>query len=338
MRENNSLITVIMSTYNTNDSYLLKAVDSIVGQTYKNIELIVIVDGGEYDGCLSKINDKRLRVVVHENSLGLATRLNEAIKMARGKYVARMDSDDYALPNRLEKQYGFMERHPEIDVCGMFARKFGAEKKALISVNTSSRYIETELFINNVLWHPTIMLRRSTISKYNIEYNENFSCAQDYELWSRLCGIVKFAIIPEVGLLYRVHDGQISKSKRKKQIEFRNEIITNNMSRLKLVKNDFKYIEMLIDPGVGLKFDGLIDFIKRVLEKNKSFRVYDQKALKNIMYERLFVVLLRNHRIRLSIKYLRPYIIRYAFKKKFFALRARIRTYNYFKKYKNEGD
>lgn len=331
------LVTVIMATCNTEKEYLGMSVESILAQTSQNIELIVIVDGGKYDGCLSKIKDNRLKVVVHKNTLGLAVRLNEAIKLAKGKYIVRMDSDDYALPDRLEKQYKFMEKHPEIDICGMFAKKFGNESGFLINANTTNKYIETELFINNILLHPTIMFRKSAISKYNIKYDEGFSCAQDYELWSRLCGTVKFAIMSEVGLMYRVHDGQISKSKRKKQIEFRNRIIKNNIKKMKLAESDLKYIGMLIDLESSLDTNKLADFIKRVLQKNKNVHVYDQKALKDVMYRHLFVVLLKNHKFGLAVRYLRSYTVYYVVKKKFFVFRSKIRMHRYLRQYKKEG-
>ena len=246
------LVSVVMSSYNTDSRYLLCSVNSILNQTYRKIELLVIIDGGDYDGCLSRIDDHRLKVIMHKRSLGLAARLNEGINMANGEYVARMDSDDYALPCRLDKQVEFLTKHPYIDICSMFAKRFGDSKKIMLSVYTDDSYICPKLFFGNMIVHPTVMIRKRAIEKNNIKYDEKYRCAQDYELWTRLVGKCSFSIIPAIGLLYRTHYNQISVNRKKEQDTYVNNIIIRNMSYLGLGNNDLPRLKMLCnDVPVG---------------------------------------------------------------------------------------
>ena len=113
-------ISVIMPTYNASVPFLKEAVESILNQSFGEFEFIVI-DDGSTDGSweyLNSIDDKRLKLIHNETNLGITKSLNIGMKTAKGKYIARMDSDDRSMPLRLEKQYEYMEKHPDVILCG----------------------------------------------------------------------------------------------------------------------------------------------------------------------------------------------------------------------------
>ena len=123
--KNNSLVSVIMSTLNTKEEYLIPAIESILNQTYKNLELIIVIDGGNDDILIKKaFDDNRIKFIKHDTPMGLPYSLNEAIDMCKGDYIARMDSDDISLKNRISEQVNYMNKHREIDICSVFYIKF----------------------------------------------------------------------------------------------------------------------------------------------------------------------------------------------------------------------
>ena len=118
-------VSVIMSTYKTEESILNEAIDSILKQSYQNIELIIVCDGDkeEYNR-IKEIKNPKIKVLFNETNKGLPYSLHLAIKNSTGDYIARMDSDDIAIEDRIEKQFNFMEEHKEIGICGTNAILF----------------------------------------------------------------------------------------------------------------------------------------------------------------------------------------------------------------------
>ena len=114
------LISVIMSNYNTPEEYLREAIESILNQTYKNFEFIII-DDCSTDNSLEIIksyNDERIVLIENEENIGLTKSINKGLAVAKGEYIARMDADDVSLPQRFEKQINYMNDHTELIVCG----------------------------------------------------------------------------------------------------------------------------------------------------------------------------------------------------------------------------
>ena len=331
---NEELVSIIMSTRDTEDEYLMASVHSILEQTHKNLELILIIDGGRYNECLLKIKDKRLRIIKHNKSLGLATRLNEGINLSKGKFVARMDSDDYALPDRIEKQYAFMRYHPEVDICSMFSKNFGDSKKVGMSVCITDDYIQSELFLNCILIHPTVMFRRLSIEKFSIKYNETFRCAQDYELWSRLAGKCFFATIPEIGIFYRKHNKQITADKKGEQEQYRDLTIKNNLKKLGFDEQYIQKINMLRGKISKNNINDAIQFIDECIYKNSVVQIYDKRVFKNVLYRHLFTVLLKNNHYLFCLRVLRLYDVFFVFRSVFLIGKCNFQIFKYRNIYK----
>jgi hypothetical protein len=213
------IVSIVMSVFN-GERFLPQAVESMLNQTFKDFEFIII-DDGSGDGSAAILDsyqtrDPRIRVY-HQKNKGLISSLNFGCELACGKYIARMDADDIAIPDRLLLQVEFMESHPEVSVVGGAVQFINADGKALITARypTRNRDIQRELLDGSVLWHPTVLFLKTTF--VSIGGYRNIADAEDYDLWLRIADHFQLANLSTVVLKYRIHSGQGSVMRCRKQ-------------------------------------------------------------------------------------------------------------------------
>jgi len=181
-----------MSVYN-GEKTVGKAIESILNQTYKNFEFIVIDDRSQDQTLQILYNyqkqDSRIKILKNDKNLGIAESLNKGILEAKGEWIARMDDDDESLPDRLEKQIDYIKNHPDVDIFGgkaIFRDIHGNEMPNYFNnwppINTND--IEKFLYHNSPIIHPTVFIRKQSLFNLGL-YNKDFSGAEDYELWTR---------------------------------------------------------------------------------------------------------------------------------------------------------
>lgn len=214
-------ISVIMSVYNGQE-YLSLAIESVINQTFKNFELIVINDCSSdktaeiLDSFAKK--DERVKVFTNEVNLKLPSSLNKAISLAQGKYIARMDADDICLSDRLEEQYKFMEEHPDISLssCRFLTVKNGVYMSGGAGGRCDSDALRALLLVANPILHPGVIAKAEVMKKYN--YDTTLTCTEDLELWTRMarCG-EKMQILDKCLMIYRLHDKQITSTTLERQ-------------------------------------------------------------------------------------------------------------------------
>lgn len=204
------LISVVLPAFNA-EKYVREAVQSILTQSFMDFELIVIDDGSR-DGTKAILEelceqDDRIILVSRENK-GLVTSLNEGVALARGMWIARMDADDIALPHRLERQLKWL-RNTHADICGSWAKMFGAYDNRIIKHAQSDAAIRMELLFGSAFVHPSVMMKAELVK--TMRYDKAWENAEDYDLWERIArsGWI-MTNVPEVLLLYRQHETQIS--------------------------------------------------------------------------------------------------------------------------------
>jgi glycosyltransferase involved in cell wall biosynthesis len=209
-------ISVIMPVYN-GEKYLSEAIQSILDQTFSDFEFIIADDGSTDGSCeiVSMFKDERIRYekLPHQ---GLVHTLNHAIRMARGTYIARMDADDISLPERLARQVEYMDAHPDIAVCGSWATCINGNGDSVGSYDyppVESKQIKKYALIHNPFIHPSVVIRNKIIVRVG-GYRTFWKHTEDYELWTRILSLYKGANIPEYLLKYRVHDNQVTSSKK----------------------------------------------------------------------------------------------------------------------------
>jgi glycosyltransferase involved in cell wall biosynthesis len=212
MRES-PLVSVVMSVFN-GESFLVEAVESILAQTFRDLEFVVI-DDGSIDGTAEILaryasQDERMRVYRHENR-GRAESLNIGISLARGKYIARMDADDIALPDRLREQVEFMECHQEVGLLSGAVQVINAKGQMLIIVRPPLEDPEIRLVMEraNTIYHPTVLMRKELVVASG-GYRKALLDADDYDLFLRIGERSKFASLFNLVLLYRIHANQVS--------------------------------------------------------------------------------------------------------------------------------
>jgi len=184
------VISVIMPVYNAKE-FLSEAINSILDQTFSNLEFIIIDDYSS-DGSSEIINkfanqDDRIVSIKNNINLGVTKSLNKGINLSRGKYIARMDADDISFPDRFSIQIEYLESHPETGVLGtglFYINESGQITGRSIMPN-STDLIRWLLLFDSCLIHPSVLIR-SDLLKSNGGYNESIIFAQDYDLWTRL--------------------------------------------------------------------------------------------------------------------------------------------------------
>lgn len=204
------VITVVMSTYNRAE-LLPHAIDSILNQTYGDFEFIIINDGST-DGTADILKayahrDKRIRVITNHPNQGLITSLNKGIDKARGKYIARMDDDDIALPQRFERQVAFMDTHPDITVVGSWISPLDSREPYSFQRETDPKRIHIMLYLGSVpVCHPSIFIRRDFLDRHHIRYRLGYEAAEDRPFYGEIMSAGgQIASIPEVLMQYRLH-------------------------------------------------------------------------------------------------------------------------------------
>lgn len=205
------LVSVLMPVYNT-ASFLREAMDSILSQTFEDFELIVLDDCSpdNAEGVLDAYDDPRIVRYRGEKNVGLSNVLNVGLDMARGKYIARMDSDDISLPNRLQVQMEYLERHPEIDLVSVGMQLFGAKEEVWIREQDPEKVKINALFHSPIL-HASSVWRKESFERHGLRFRQEMVPAEDYDLWTRaLVKGLKLVNLPEVLYKYRIHPSQVT--------------------------------------------------------------------------------------------------------------------------------
>ena len=289
-------ISVIMATYNTEIAMLEAAINSILDQTFQDFEFIIIDDGSDNgsDKYLRSIVDSRVKILVNPSNLGITKSLNIGLRHAHGKYIARMDADDISAPSRLEIEYHYMEKHPDVVVCGSRTADLndntivcGFEGKQR-SLNMDEYRVRL-LFKNPGPIHPTAMIRHETLKKHNVLYDERLIYAQDYGMWEKLSHYGRIHTLKEILLYRRKHDNQISVAKREMQINCdkmtQKTILTALLRSVSDEEVTFHYTY-----STGYFSDAVINheviaWYNRLIQANKKRCIYNQKCLReNIIH------------------------------------------------------
>jgi len=208
------LISVVMPVFN-GEKYLAQAIDSILTQTYRNFEFIIIDDGStdSTGSMVAQINDKRVRVISHQKNKGIVISLNDGIMASRGKYIARMDADDVSHQSRFLIQVEFLNKNPDIVVVGTFLKITSPEGKLLFTIEqpTRDQAIKNFLLQDSCLAHGSVMMRKSAVVKVGMySTSKKVHHAEDYDLFTRLGAKYKLANIPEYLYIRKEHLNSVS--------------------------------------------------------------------------------------------------------------------------------
>lgn len=286
---NTKSISILLPVYNAG-SFLNDTLMSLIQQNFDDFEIICIDDcstDNSYE-ILEKFKKNypdKVVLLKNEKNLGIVGTLNKGFEKARGKYIARMDADDISHPQRLKKQFSYMEKHPEIGICGCQVYKFGATNRK-VYLPRSSEDVKATLLFNCCLIHPSVVMRTEVIKKNNIRYSTDFEYAEDFEFWTRAMEFCEIANLKERLLKYRVHSKSISSSRFSRQKELEKNIIKKQMK---------KYFSQLSNEETDLisgfeqlnltNVPKLHSACQKILDINNKTSDFDNKALKKALYK-----------------------------------------------------
>ena len=224
MREANPYFSVLMPVYRPDPKIFREALDSILNQTFGDFELLVVEDpspGPSAGDLMSEIGDPRIQWLPLASRSSLVGQLNRGLRIARAPWIARMDADDIALPERLAEQKRCLEQEPNLDVLGTQIEVIDHDSRLLgfRRFPVSHRDIVKALASHNPISHPSVVFRRSLALRLG-GYRYPGEPAEDYELWSRMAHAdARFANLPSVQVRYRLHEQGVKAQKIRRSLE-----------------------------------------------------------------------------------------------------------------------
>jgi glycosyltransferase involved in cell wall biosynthesis len=219
-----------------NDAHFLgAALDSILHQTFRDLELIVVDDAStdETASLLTAITDRRLSVLRNEERLGLAASLNRALGHATGKYAARLDADDIALPQRLARQLERIRGTPRVGIVGSGVVDLDVDNHQGRThlMPTGARALRWLALFSSPFFHPTVLVDRELLDTHGLRYDPSFLESEDYDLWTRLFAFAEGDNIRDALVLKRVHPRQASQHRAELQESFQRQVALREIRR-----------------------------------------------------------------------------------------------------------
>jgi glycosyltransferase involved in cell wall biosynthesis len=288
-------ISVILPAYNA-EAYIRESIESILAQTFTDFEFLII-NNASTDRTVEIIEsykDPRIKLITNPTNLGLIGSLNVGLKAARGKYIARMDHDDRAEPTRFEKEYTYLESHPDIAIVGTWSNIMDSNGK-FIRIHKNpllNNVIKYELMFGNNLTHPSIMMRREIILKEG-GYDPEWVNTEDYNLYSRIIRKYPLANIPEPLLNYRVHGASLTGESASQAIMHKNtkRMIRNNVGYYLPISDEEENLitQVLIArlPNPTLKLRDVLKANKLYKRIHHSFLSKEQSNLSREEYKEI---------------------------------------------------
>lgn len=219
--ETQPLVSIIMPVYNS-EKFLEEAILSILNQTYKNFEFIII-DDASTDSSWEIIKkyktiDRRIKAIRNKPNLGVTKTLRKGINLTKGKFIARMDADDISSNTRLEEQVNFLLNNPDYVLVGSQINIIDEEGNIIGKRNypLTDSQIRKTLFFKSPFAHPSVCIKAASLKKFN--YSPKFLTVQDYYLWYQLLQLGKGANLNKFLLYYRIHKNQEKIKKMRLQL------------------------------------------------------------------------------------------------------------------------
>jgi glycosyltransferase involved in cell wall biosynthesis len=285
-------VSVVMSVYN-GSFFLKEAVISILDQSFKNFEFIIINDGSTDNSLniLNEFKDDRIRIIDNGVNKGLIYSLNIGLKEAHGEYIVRMDADDISLPDRIEKQINFMQKHPDIGISGGYIERFGNNvENKILKYSTNIEINKVQLLFSPCVAHPSVIIRKSIIDNYNLHYESTYKNAEDYAFWVNAIAFTKISNIPEILLRYRVVSSSVTQQANKdfnRRFSILSLIYSNYFKRLNHIHDSDELLlhfiiadnERFINYGKNIAPPIIKKYLKKIFIIGKKSKQFDDDYL-----------------------------------------------------------
>ena len=284
-------VTILMPVHN-GASYLREAIESILAQTFRDFEFLIVDDASEDNSAaiVQSVSDPRIRLVRSDNRLRLSGALNLGLKKAAGDLIARMDADDICLPSRIEEQVAHMDSHPKLGVSGTWVKVFGANRDGIERYPESSQEVRAHSLFNTPFAHPTVMLRRKLFLKHSLTYDVTYYPTEDFELWERALRLFPGDNMPRALLRYRVHEHSMTGNDWSEMDRQASRVSARRLTDLgfepvdEVVRFHRKVATATVEVSV-LDICRAEDWLKSILAANDTKNLFERDALAEVVAE-----------------------------------------------------
>ena len=273
-----SKVSILVPLYETNSEHLKQMISSVLEQSFKDFELVLLNDSPwnkELYKIISEFKDRRIIYIENEKNLGISESRNKLIELSSSEYIAILDHDDICERNRLELQVDFLNKHQEIGVVSGGNIEIPSNRITLYP--ETNEEIKKHLLDGCCVLHPAAMIRRKVLIENNIRYEKNFTPAEDYKLWVSLIDKTMFYNLPIPVIKYRNHQGntshRLAESMRDKDLLIKSEALRK-----------FPYYTVEYKRKTWLYLFGLIPIVK--VKKESDSKKYLLFGIINILTRR----------------------------------------------------
>jgi glycosyltransferase involved in cell wall biosynthesis len=227
-------VTVLMCVHN-GGAHLRPAIESVLAQTWRDFEFLII-DDGSTDTSVDVVRsfaDPRIRLLRNEQNLGLTCSLNVGLREARGEFIVRQDADDLSVPQRLERQVGFLASVPKVPLLGSQARLIDGvgHSRGNRDLPLDPISLRWESLFDNPLIHSAVIFRRAVVLEEFGGYDESFPCCQDYDLWTGIMERYPVVNLPDRLVSIREHSQSVSVRRKVEASEMVRRVVTRSLAQ-----------------------------------------------------------------------------------------------------------
>lgn len=272
------VVSIVMAAYNE-EKYIAEAIRSILDQTFSSFEFIIVNDGStdKTGEIIQSFIDQRIVYIKNEKNLKLISSLNRGLSIAKGKYIARMDADDIALPDRLKKQVDFMESHPSIGLSGARLEVFGSSTGTM-NYPLTHEDILLNMLISSSFGNNVVIFRKEILNAHNLYFKEDYIHCEDYKIWTQWIKVTETANLPDILVRYRSHSQSVSVKYNAIQKQVRNRI------RKEFLRELFPELkEAEVQSATGKLSVVKAHAFRMIVLQNKKHKVFQQTKLKNTL-------------------------------------------------------
>lgn len=282
-----------MPVYNA-DRFIYKAISSLLGQTFRDFELIVVNDGSTDRSMefVNSVNDARIKVLTNEQNKGIVYSRNRGNEAARGRYIAPFDADDIARKDKFEKQIDFLEKHPDFGMIGSWALLIDEHDQLLKKkwkVNAPPERIPAIQLFRNYFIQSAVVMRREAVPPGN--YTKGFDVVEDYKMWFEISQQYKVWNYPDYLLKYRVHNQSITQ-RQKSEMNARDAKVYNFIYDSLGLDLTERQKSLLLTIKSSEKIDNtdllseIEEFLLFILSKRDTMSNYEYTELCRVVYNR----------------------------------------------------
>ena len=302
-------ISVLMPAYNA-ATYIAQAIDSILQQTFRDFELIIVNDGStdRTEDIVLSYQDNRIRYFKNDGNKGLTYTRNRLVGLSECKYIAFLDSDDFAVLNRLEVQYEILISNPELVLVSssvMSLTESGETEQGNWLFNINEIQLPVHFLFYNPIVTSAVMFKKESLPAEI--FRDGYPPCEDYDLWVRMLFKKKGKVIPDIHATYRLYNNSVSKRKADDARNNRNKVIVDqleyyfpNMYSAEDAAIHLSLVEFSLKNSLQ-DIPALEQWIYKILDLNSCYHHFEERILSQVLYERILKKFLRLQQYNISV-------------------------------------